>query len=100
MSNGGDGAYVYDFHSIDQMNVQITQFCGNMDTRLEEVHKRFQTLIANGWKGMSSQAFEEVAAKWKTDAETVRQQLMSLATAVRNSWDSFQGADASAAGLF
>jgi WXG100 family type VII secretion target len=82
MSDADD--LVYNYGGISTIAGAIDSFVGQMRANLDEVDTEFKNLIAHGWTGSGSDAFNNCSSKWHAAAEEMAQTLNTLKQKVDN----------------
>ena len=94
-----DLAFIY--HQIDDMVVQLKSFVGQLETRLTgDVDREFKNLVAHGWGGEASQAFDRASAAWHQKTTEMGTTLTQLHGALNTAGGDVKATDHSLVGLF
>lgn len=96
---GGDIIQIH-YGAVESVQAAINQFCGQMESELNTVDRKFKHLLAEGWEGMSAGAFQHQSDKWHNGADRMKQTLQLLAQKVGNASTHFQQTDSKAAQAF
>jgi WXG100 family type VII secretion target len=91
---------VYDFGGIDSIAGSISQFVSQMNEHLDEVDRTFKNLLANGWEGKGSEAFNGCSVRWHESAGQMAATLHQLSQKVGKAGADMAQADAAAAARF
>jgi len=95
-----DDDLVYNFDGIDTVAMSIDAFVSQMYDHLAEVDTAVLDLLADGWTGITADAFDEQSRAWHQSAEDMAKTLHELGKRVGDASVNMQLADNRASARF